>query len=234
MDSAERFTRCCTRQHLSLEEWGLLEDCLRLTHGGIRPFVCSGRDIAARFSATGKDSAYRVIKQLAGSGWLVRTGGGIFDPKTGKKTGTIYHIASHEEWIKVHGLKGCDQSGNQDRYESGNRDRNLSGNPDQPCLETQTIPVWKPRHKSSGKTLCKKSLVELPSVPQPSKDSFNQKQEIKGEAHASGAASLDSQTGLHTVHAIPDFAEYDSREGWSARRTIGRGLTAAEVQEIRQ
>jgi len=140
-----------------------------------------------------------VVKLLVANGWLVKVGGGNFNPKTGKKTGTIYHVTSHEEWIKAHGSKGCDQSGNPDRHQSGN--------PDQSSLGIQTIPVSKSRHKTSGKTLCLKTPVETSGAPQPSKNSFLQGQEIKGEAHDVNPPSLDSQTGDFSAEFTRRMAE---------------------------
>jgi|SRR5271157_2997128 len=49
--------------------------------------------------------------------------------------------------------------------------------------------------------------------------------------------ALSPPSGLsknpHTIHPIPEYAQHD-REGWAARRDLGRGLTTAESEEIRR
>jgi hypothetical protein len=94
--------KCCTRQHLTLEEWGLLEDCTRLTCGGKNPFRLCGRMAAARFCQTGKNTIYRVVKLLEDKGWLVRISGGNRG-KAGMYDPTVYKVISHEDWIKHEG-----------------------------------------------------------------------------------------------------------------------------------
>ena len=203
----EQFIKqCCPRQHVTPEEWGVLQDCLTLTHGGERPFTCSGRDIAHRFGNTGKDAAYRIVSLLVGKGWLVKVGGGGFNPKTGRKAPTLYRIPNHNEWAKSHKCQ--------------------SGNPDIACLETQTKPVSESRHTPLVKPLCIKPLVETLGIPQPSKSSFYQQQEIKGEAHGVSPPCLDSQTG-----GKPDYAMHDGR-GWVSRPGTG-ARKAVEVAYIK-
>jgi hypothetical protein len=95
-------TRCCTRQHLTPEEWGVLEDCTRLSSGGKNWFILDGRKAAARFSETGKDAIYRVIKLLERKGWLVRISGGTRN-NAGMYDSTVYKVIVHEDWIKGKG-----------------------------------------------------------------------------------------------------------------------------------
>jgi len=86
-------------------------------------------------------------------------------------------------------------------------------------------------HGNSVRSSCIKTSVETSGIPQNSKSSFFQEQENFGEANGVRSASPDSGTGMHTVHL---FAEFDAREGWGARRDIGRPTTPAEYAEIQR
>jgi hypothetical protein len=98
--------RCYASQHLSPEQWGVLDVCTRLTHGGRRPFCLDGRTMALRFGHCNKNTIYRIVHQLEQQGWLVRSGGGIKNTATGQYSSTTYRVLSHAEWAKRHGCAG--------------------------------------------------------------------------------------------------------------------------------
>ena len=156
--------KCCTRKHLTLEEWGLLEDCTRLTCGGLRPFFLDGRTAAMRFERTGKDAIYRIINSLESRGWLVRVGGGTRN-KIGRYDPTSYRVVTHEDWIKVEGHACLELStGTSLENETGsNPSTSLDSTPT--SLDSTNHlsrfglpPVEKSRH-SSEKALEKASVV---------------------------------------------------------------------------
>jgi transposase len=82
-----------------MEEWGLLEDCLRLTHGGKNLFLLDGRTAALRFCHTSKSRVYRVVKRLELKGWLIKAGGGTRNKKTGMYDNTAYRVLQHEDIV---------------------------------------------------------------------------------------------------------------------------------------
>jgi hypothetical protein len=213
---------CCTRQHLTMEQWGLLEDCTRLTHGAKRLFHLDGRTAAKRFGDTGKNSVYRVIKELEAAGWLARVGGKVRNQQTGKFDHTVFQVLDHDKWCKRYGTKACGPV-----PESGQAPVPISSST---SPDFAFSPVPESGH-NSVRSLCIKTSVKTSGTPSTPKTSFFQEQKNLGEANGVCSASPDSGTGTHTVHP---FAEYDPTEGWGARRDIGRGLTIAEVEEIRR
>jgi hypothetical protein len=94
---------CYASQHLTPEEWGILEVCFRLTRGGENRFFLDGRSLANRFDKTGKNTVYRIVKQLERKGWLVRVDGGMRNQQTGMYDSTNYLVLSHQEWKKLDG-----------------------------------------------------------------------------------------------------------------------------------
>jgi hypothetical protein len=94
---------CYASQHLTPEEWGILEVCLRLTYGGQNRFFLDGRSLANRFDQTGKNTVYRIVKRLERKGWLVRVDGGMRNQQTGMYDSTKYRVLSHQEWRKLDG-----------------------------------------------------------------------------------------------------------------------------------
>jgi hypothetical protein len=94
---------CYASQHLTPEEWGILEVCLRLTYGGKNRFFLDGRSLANRFDQTGKNTVYRIVKRLERKGWLVRVDGGMRNQQTGMYDSTKYRVLSHQEWTKLDG-----------------------------------------------------------------------------------------------------------------------------------
>jgi hypothetical protein len=93
---------CYASQHLSPEEWGVLDVCMRLTHGGRRPLCLDGRTLASRFGRCNKNAIYRIVGRLDAQGWLVKTGGGERNTATGKYNSTTYKVLSHTQWSKLH------------------------------------------------------------------------------------------------------------------------------------
>ena len=74
-----------------------------LTYGGKNRFFLDGRSLANRFDQTGKNTVYRIVKQLERKGWLVRVDGGMRNQQTGMYDSTKYRVLSHEEWAKLDG-----------------------------------------------------------------------------------------------------------------------------------
>jgi hypothetical protein len=223
VSSLERFAaKCCTRQHLTMEEWGLLEDCTRLTHGAKNLFHLDGRTAAKRFGKTGKNAVYRVVKKLEAEGWLLKVGGRVRNQKTGKFDHTVFEILDHDKWCKRYGTKSCGPV-----PESGQAPVPISSSTSPDFVFS---PVPESGH-NSVRSLCIKTSVKTSGIPSTPKSSFLQEQEKLGEANGVCSASPDSRTGMQSLHP---FAEYDAREGWGARRDIGRGLTNGEIAEIQR
>ena len=227
--------RCYASQHLTLAESGLLDVCMRLTSGGKNALLFDGRKMAARFSGVSKDVMYRATASLVEKGWLIPINGN--GKKRNKATGMYdaseYRVMSHDVWVESHGTKQC------------------AG--DEPVAPARMAPVAK-SPTTSRKTGNHQSQNRLPPVA-PARHSFvvpfvtpsinplcdpakspeskflNEGQENQSVSEVMCPASRTSANGLHS---IPEYAEYDSREGWGARRDIGRGLTAAEVEELRR
>jgi hypothetical protein len=93
-------TACFAHYHLKVEEYGLWAHARQLAHdSGI--FYFDGRKIAERFGETGKNTIYRIGKNLIRKGWLVvvrkpkRLKNGMFSPGQ-------YRPVSHEEWAARH------------------------------------------------------------------------------------------------------------------------------------
>jgi hypothetical protein len=91
---------CFAHYHLKVEEYGLWAHARQLAHdSGI--FYFDGRKIAERFGETGKNTIYRIGKNLVRKGWLVvvrkpkRLKNGMFSPAQ-------YRPVSHEEWAARH------------------------------------------------------------------------------------------------------------------------------------
>jgi hypothetical protein len=91
---------CFAHRHLTVEEYGLWTHARQLAHeSGI--FYFDGRKIAQRFGETGKNTIYRIGKNLIRKGWLVilrkpkRLKNGMFSPGQ-------YRPVSHEEWAAKH------------------------------------------------------------------------------------------------------------------------------------
>lgn len=145
---------CSARQHLSLEEWGLLEDCTRVTRGGKNPFFLDGRAVASRFCRTNKNTVYRVVKLLESNGWLVKIGGGSRNKKTGMYAPTQYRIVSHEEWVKGDG-RSCPDFMTGPVLESGQAPVPISNTTSPDC---PIPPVPKSGH-SSVKSFCSTASV---------------------------------------------------------------------------
>jgi hypothetical protein len=114
---------CYASQHLSPEEHGVLDVCMRLTSGGRRPFCLDGRTLASRFGRCNKNTIYRIVAALVEQGWLIKTGGGERNTATGKYGHTTYKVMSHTQWAKVHknvclGASPVPESGqDQSRFE---------------------------------------------------------------------------------------------------------------------
>ncbi len=208
--------KCCTRQHLSPEEWGILEDCTRLTCGAKKRFFLDGRKLAARFSGISKSGVYRAIERLVSKGWMVKTSGGTRNRKTGMFDRTEYRILSHEEWVKGKCCT-CPTGGTGTCPKIANH-----------LSQIRKPPVPRAGHSSVVPSV--KTYGATPLCPQPSKIFFPTGQESKGEAHDVYPSSPTGGTGADTV---PSFAEYDTAEHeWRARRGLGRGTTPDEVKEI--
>lgn len=223
----QQFARkCCTRQHLTIEEWGLLEDCTRLTCGGKNTFLLDGRTAAARFCQTGKNAVYRIVKLLTEKGWLLRVGGGTRNRNTGMYDPTVYRILSHQEWLNGEN-RTCPELRTGPVPESGQA----------PVPKSKTTsPVWPlppvPESVHSSVTPSVKNFGTTPLCPATAKGSLNQEQKKQSVSDGVCSASPDSGTGAYTV---PSYAEYDYSERlWGCRRDIGRGLTNAEIAEIRR
>jgi hypothetical protein len=100
---------CYAAQHLHPKDWGLLEVCLRITHGGKHPLYFDGRKMAARFSGVSKTCIYDSAARLVTAGWLLPLNG------TGRKIAqatkryeaTQYEVLTHDKWVAVHGAQGC-------------------------------------------------------------------------------------------------------------------------------
>jgi Fe2+ or Zn2+ uptake regulation protein len=103
--------RCYTSQHLTPQEHGLLDVCMRLTSGGKNTLYFDGRKMAARFSRISKSSIYRTVGTLVSSGWLKPLNGGGKKRRNGTEQyeATQYQVMSHEQWITKHGTEECCQ-----------------------------------------------------------------------------------------------------------------------------
>ena len=234
----QQFSRkCCTRQHLTIEEWGLLEDCTRLTCGGKNTFLLDGRKAAERFCQTGKNTVYRIVKLLVDKGWLVRISGGTRNRTSGMYDPTVYRILTHSEWLNG-ANRTCPDLRTGPVPDSGQAPVPKTGQAPVPISMT-TSPVWPlpPVPDSGHSTVIPsvKTYGTTPLCPATAKKSLNQEQEKQSDSDGVNPSSPDSGTGLHSVHNIPAYAEYDYRERcWGCRRDIGRGLTNPEIAEIKR
>lgn len=127
---------CEPRRHLTVEEYGLYVYVLRVSfRSGV--LFADARRISREFADTGKDTIYRLFKQLTKKGWLrivkpaKRQVNGLF-------SATEYKPVSHDDWIKTHRGKCPVEPVRKSRLDDGvEADLNLSGNQDDP--------VWKSR-----------------------------------------------------------------------------------------
>lgn len=172
-----------------MEEWGLLEDCLRLTHGGKNLFLLDGRTAALRFCHTSKSRVYRVVKRLELKGWLIKAGGGTRNKKTGMYDNTAYRVLQHEDWAKTHACPNLRTGPVPKQGQAPVPDLNTTS------PKTGVPPVPKQGHSSVVHPLykipCVKPLVDS-EAPNPS---FSEGQEIKGEALEVRPSSPQNGTG---------------------------------------
>jgi hypothetical protein len=202
-----------------MAESALLDVCLRLTCGGVTPLRFDGRNMAQRFSATNYKKIYRTAKCLETKGWLIKTGGGFrIKSKVGLYTHTLYTVLTHDAWAQKH-KKQCrtvDTSGN------GTVDTSVNG--DASTVDKTPISPWTPvTHSFVKASVLRKSPKAL----------FSTGQEIIRASDGVCPAVDTSGNGAYSV-PIPDYAEFVAREGWQARRDLGRGTTTAEIAEIQR
>lgn len=114
MASLKKFERCHESHHLTLQQWGLLSVCLKLTSGGKNKLFFDGRKMAARFSGMSKSTIYRIVAKLEEGGWLVpqnATSGKTRKTQARKPDGsyvpTEYTVLTHEAWAENNGTQQC-------------------------------------------------------------------------------------------------------------------------------
>jgi hypothetical protein len=215
---------CFHEHHLTIEESGLLNVCLRLTVSGTKPLHFDGRTMGKRFSPpVCHQRIYRIAKQLETKGWLIKKSGGYRSRGLrGRYAHKVYTALTHENWIKMHSEKEC---------------RTVSCNEhgdDSTVITTRPTPS-SPRDHSLVKDFC------ITGNPKNTASSLLQEQEGSLGEQVLAPSSLQDTvkpaaiiTG-HGEYTIPPFVEYDHGERrWTARRNLGRGTTSAEVEEIRQ
>ncbi len=113
-------TKCFANYHLTPEEFGFWEVCRSLSFKFKGKLIFDGRTIASYFGDTGKNTIYRLAKQLQSKGWFVCTKKTKRD-KNHLQTPTEYQVLSHEQWA----AKRTEKQRNCLVPESGPDDSNL-------------------------------------------------------------------------------------------------------------
>lgn len=112
--------KCFANYHLTPEEFGFWEVCRSLSFKFKGKLIFDGRTIASYFGNTGKNTIYRLAKQLQSKGWFVCTKKTKRD-KNHLQTPTEYQVLSHEQWAE----KRTEKQRNCLVPESGPDDPNL-------------------------------------------------------------------------------------------------------------
>ena len=98
---AKTHLKCFANYHLTPEEFGFWEVCRSLSYKFKGKLIFDGRTLASYFGDTGKNTIYRLAKQLQSKGWFVCTKKTKRD-KNHLQTPTEYQVLSHEQWAEKH------------------------------------------------------------------------------------------------------------------------------------
>jgi len=227
---------CKAHRHMTPTQYALWDVCMGLSHT-TRVLYFDGRKLSARFQQFSKSACYRAAEALLLAGWFEplekkqkRTQGGTYAARR-------YKVLSHDEWVTKHGAGKCFK-GSITVPASGTGESTvpkIGGLPfpnQAPTVpKTGGLPFPPAGHSLVVKPLYLASSLAECETAQKSSDS--QGQEITCASNEVYPAVPASGTGVRK-YAIPDYAEYDAREGWGARRDIGRPTTAEEIAEIKR
>jgi hypothetical protein len=163
--------KCFANCHMTPEEFGFWEVSRSLSYKFNGKLIFDGRTLAYYFGDTGKNTIYRIAKQLQSKGWFVCTK----KPKQaqgGKYCSAEYRVLDHTEWVEKHGIRHCKtpvpESGLEQEVNTPGQSQNRE--PSSPRIGNHPVP--EPGHSTEETPLLwKKPSEELRSAKQePLKD----------------------------------------------------------------
>lgn len=221
--------KCFANYHLTPEEFGFWEVCRSLSFKFKGKLIFDGRHIAAYFGDTGKNTIYRLAKQLQDKGWFICTKKTRRD-KRHLQTPTEYQVLSHEQWAKRHPKKCLVLESGPDASDLWSSFQEQSG----PGIGNDLVP--EPGHSTENTPITENKALLRSSDP----SSVNGKKwpELGMEAgHEHGSAEkvrLVPKSGPDLFLAL----HYDECERlgkrWMANPNAQRGTTSEEITEIKR
>lgn len=210
------------------EEFGFWEVCRSLSYKFKGKLIFDGRTIASYFGDTGKNTIYRLVKQLQSKGWFVCTKKTKRD-KNHLQTPTEYQVLSHEQWAEklTEKQRHClvPESGpDHSNLWSRNQERSGPGN------GNDLVP--EPGHSTEYS-----SYIENKALPRSSDLLLvNEKKhpELGMEAeHEHGSAENVRLVPEPGPDLFPGL-EWERGYGWCAHKGISRALTTEEITELKR
>jgi len=225
--------KCFANYHLTPEEFGFWEVCRSLSFKFKGNLIFDGRHIAACFGDTGKNTIYRLAKQLQDKGWFICTKKTRRD-KRHLQTPTEYQVLSHEQWVKRHPKKclvpesGPDASDLWSSFQEQSGPRNGNDLVPEPGHSTEYTPITENKAllRSSGQPLVEGekhpelgleagnvhgSAENMPLVPEPGPD------QIPDQFFGTPTSQLVAQMLPHEA-AMKLYRKYDDGTQYDQHR----------------